>query len=145
MSDWSAEVIDAQLLVCFGFFKKKTAYELRISDWSSDACSSDLGRAAGAAAAARGELIRAFYSFVMPDLSRHPRPNRRHRSGGLDPGTSTGRRKISAAYSERNPCGYALPSRIATTDCVMWPITAMRSTRRSSPRVWEIARGELYR
>src|SRR3546814_3494996 len=24
------------------FFKKKTAYELRISDWSSDVCSSDL-------------------------------------------------------------------------------------------------------
>src|SRR3546814_9080427 len=26
------------------FFKRKTAYELRISDWSSDVCSSDLGR-----------------------------------------------------------------------------------------------------
>src|SRR3546814_8392293 len=26
----------------FFFFKQKTAYELRISDWSSDACSSDL-------------------------------------------------------------------------------------------------------
>src|SRR3546814_19858201 len=29
------------------FFKQKTAYEMRISDWSSDVCSSDLaGRAA---------------------------------------------------------------------------------------------------
>src|SRR3546814_8719122 len=28
-------------LFCF-FFKKKTAYEMRISDWSSDVCSSDL-------------------------------------------------------------------------------------------------------
>src|SRR3546814_1142302 len=26
----------------FVFFKQKTAYELRISDWSSDVCSSDL-------------------------------------------------------------------------------------------------------
>src|SRR3546814_9038864 len=26
------------------FFKQKTAYELRISDWSSDVCSSDLPR-----------------------------------------------------------------------------------------------------
>src|SRR3546814_5531988 len=26
----------------FFFFKQKTAYELRISDWSSDVCSSDL-------------------------------------------------------------------------------------------------------
>src|SRR3546814_6349583 len=29
----------------FFFFKHKTAYEMRISDWSSDVCSSDLGRA----------------------------------------------------------------------------------------------------
>src|SRR3546814_7795289 len=28
----------------FVFFKQKTAYEMRISDWSSDVCSSDLGR-----------------------------------------------------------------------------------------------------
>src|SRR3546814_10100123 len=27
------------------FFKQKTAYEMRISDWSSDVCSSDLGAA----------------------------------------------------------------------------------------------------
>src|SRR3546814_6513382 len=32
------------LCVCFFFFKQKTAYEMRISDWSSDACSSDLCR-----------------------------------------------------------------------------------------------------
>src|SRR3546814_6650054 len=30
-------------LCCFFFFKQKTAYEMRISDWSSDVCSSDLG------------------------------------------------------------------------------------------------------
>src|SRR3546814_4671949 len=28
----------------FFFFKQKTAYEMRISDWSSDVCSSDLPR-----------------------------------------------------------------------------------------------------
>src|SRR3546814_7869346 len=28
--------------MCFLFFKQKTAYEMRISDWSSDVCSSDL-------------------------------------------------------------------------------------------------------
>src|SRR3546814_2518865 len=28
--------------ICVFFFKQKTAYELRISDWSSDVCSSDL-------------------------------------------------------------------------------------------------------
>src|SRR3546814_6334164 len=31
------------LVLCFVFFfKQKTAYEMRISDWSSDVCSSDL-------------------------------------------------------------------------------------------------------
>src|SRR3546814_5472643 len=34
------------LILCvyffFFFFKQKTAYEMRISDWSSDVCSSDL-------------------------------------------------------------------------------------------------------
>src|SRR3546814_19745161 len=36
------------LMLCFVFFKQKTAYEMRISDWSSDVCSSDLAeRAAG--------------------------------------------------------------------------------------------------
>src|SRR3546814_308611 len=29
-------------IFCFFFFKQKTAYEMRISDWSSDVCSSDL-------------------------------------------------------------------------------------------------------
>src|SRR3546814_9925851 len=28
--------------MCFFFFMQKTAYEMRISDWSSDVCSSDL-------------------------------------------------------------------------------------------------------
>src|SRR3546814_8904286 len=34
--------------LCFFFFKQKTAYEMRISDWSSDVCSSDLYRVARA-------------------------------------------------------------------------------------------------
>src|SRR3546814_9184925 len=39
------------VMVCcymfFFFFKQKTAYEMRISDWSSDVCSSDLADLAG--------------------------------------------------------------------------------------------------
>src|SRR3546814_5832617 len=30
------------MMLCYFFFKQKTAYEMRISDWSSDVCSSDL-------------------------------------------------------------------------------------------------------
>src|SRR3546814_828799 len=45
-------------ILCFFFFKQKTAYEMRISDWSSDVCSSDLQhqRARLARAVGRGEL-----------------------------------------------------------------------------------------
>src|SRR3546814_4145681 len=41
-------IFTSKILVCrllfmfFFFFKQKTAYEMRISDWSSDVCSSDL-------------------------------------------------------------------------------------------------------
>src|SRR3546814_2289578 len=35
-------LLDVFILFFFFFFKQKTAYEMRISDWSSDVCSSDL-------------------------------------------------------------------------------------------------------
>src|SRR3546814_9547085 len=51
----------------FFFFKQKTAYEMRISDWSSDVCSSDLvetaqqlaveGEAVGIVGVGRGEEV----------------------------------------------------------------------------------------
>src|SRR3546814_5583673 len=47
------------------FFKQKTAYEMRISDWSSDVCSSDLRRPLHL-----GRLARARF------LSRAPREMR---------------------------------------------------------------------
>src|SRR3546814_227287 len=54
-------------LIVFFFFKQKTAYEMRISDWSSDVCSSDLdgvivaveegGSVPAGALDCRGELL----------------------------------------------------------------------------------------
>src|SRR3546814_2963744 len=41
------------------FFKQKTAYELRISDWSSDVCSSDLPTVVVDSAQRRGGAERA--------------------------------------------------------------------------------------
>src|SRR3546814_2255559 len=35
-------LLSCLFLIFFFFFKQKTAYEMRISDWSSDVCSSDL-------------------------------------------------------------------------------------------------------
>src|SRR3546814_1292431 len=42
ISDWIEHVFSSYLIF---FYKQKTAYEMRISDWSSDVCSSDLARA----------------------------------------------------------------------------------------------------
>src|SRR3546814_2929943 len=36
-------MLSCLVVFVFFFFKQKTAYEMRISDWSSDVCSSDLG------------------------------------------------------------------------------------------------------
>src|SRR3546814_8215306 len=43
-------VVDSSVVLFF-FFKQKTAYEMRISDWSSDVCSSDLPELHAAASA----------------------------------------------------------------------------------------------
>src|SRR3546814_1335465 len=57
----------------FFFFKQKTAYEMRISDWSSDVCSSDLSRALAPGGALRGrstvgrrlnDSSSAFFAFL---------------------------------------------------------------------------------
>src|SRR3546814_8857031 len=66
------------------FFKQTTAYELRISDWSSDVCSSDLGRAEEADREddCRGEQLRGHADDI--EVARAPR----EQSGepGLDEG-----------------------------------------------------------
>src|SRR3546814_7668234 len=52
------------------FFKQKTAYEMRISDWSSDVCSSDLTerREASAAQTQAGNMADLFADFNgLPD------------------------------------------------------------------------------
>src|SRR3546814_11573104 len=43
----------------FFFFKQKTAYEMRISDWSSDVCSSDLAHKFGSQDQALDALVAA--------------------------------------------------------------------------------------
>src|SRR3546814_4528194 len=54
------------------FFKQKTAYEMRISDWSSDVCSSDLrggGRSSARETAMRvaaGGIARKVLDHVLP-------------------------------------------------------------------------------
>src|SRR3546814_3431754 len=65
----------------FFFLKQKTAYEMRISDWSSDVCSSDLAAAderlceafhAFQAKADRRQLLHAYLGFPFYDLATLP-------------------------------------------------------------------------
>src|SRR3546814_8791503 len=57
----------------FFFFKQKTAYEMRISDWSSDVCSSDLR---GHPAAMRGSQRPGGRDRRSPLHRRQPRRSR---------------------------------------------------------------------
>src|SRR3546814_15254745 len=60
------------------FFKQKTAYDMRISDWSSDVCSSDLDRKS------------AFRQYVAfgEHFAHDDRAQRRHRRGLHHEGTA---------------------------------------------------------
>src|SRR3546814_3216438 len=73
MVDLSCSVV---FIVVLFFFKQKTAYEMRISDWSSDVCSSDLDAVTDRRypdIGEAGQLHRAV-QFVDQLLRRHPRP-----------------------------------------------------------------------
>src|SRR3546814_5321758 len=56
--------------ICVFFFKQKTAYEMRISDWSSDVCSSDLIDLDHAPPAQNASLT-AFYHQTWWRYSKH--------------------------------------------------------------------------
>src|SRR3546814_1549794 len=52
----------------FFFFKQKTAYEMRISDWSSDVCSSDLSSSAVTAVLLMQAVVAQQFSFSAYDV-----------------------------------------------------------------------------
>src|SRR3546814_3892468 len=56
----------------FFFFKQKTAYEMRISDWSSDVCSSDLGKSTIANLVEKKLLAMGHHTYLLDgDNVRH--------------------------------------------------------------------------
>src|SRR3546814_2648050 len=62
--------VDVFMLFSFFFFKQKTAYEMRISDWSSDVCSSDLyGLRSGSAFGHLGFLTVLCWADPSRDIS----------------------------------------------------------------------------
>src|SRR3546814_5098694 len=58
------------------FFKQKTAYEMRISDWSSDVCSSDLSYSSFPRNAPPAPSSRAGGIALLLPGARHPFPDR---------------------------------------------------------------------
>src|SRR3546814_6658421 len=82
--------------IFFFFFKQKTAYEMRISDWSSDVCSSDLHAAVRAYLAILGKEIidRHFPHFFGNHFSIE-------RTGGLRRFQIMENRRINARSEER--------------------------------------------
>src|SRR3546814_1251340 len=117
----------------FFFFKQKTAYEMRISDWSSDVCSSDLEpffpRCAGPHLPGRRALADEVQGGMpRPELLRGLLPAPRHRPADLraarrDPpairrrmrnpdfqdAEGRNRRLISGFLDKRRLCGQAPP------------------------------------
>src|SRR3546814_17783753 len=99
---------------CFFFFKQKTAYEMRISDWSSDVCSSDL-RLSDAPYFAGDEfttadIIMAFplttmRLFVPRDISAYPNLRSEERRVGKEC-VSTCRSRWSPYHSKKNHITY---------------------------------------
>src|SRR3546814_3301321 len=83
-------MVTALVVFFFFFFKQKTAYEVRISDWSSDVCSSDLRviarppLAQATAAAAHRQIIQAQSQFARRMFERaHRLLNPTDRTGHL--------------------------------------------------------------
>src|SRR3546814_9136492 len=70
----------------FCFFKQKTAYEMRISDWSSDVCSSDLEGVLAlfrtGHAVLRPALIRRADQQCVGDSAEFALRGRQHHLGG---------------------------------------------------------------
>src|SRR3546814_1558602 len=99
-------------MLVFFFFKQKTAYEMRISDWSSDVCSSDLQHGLA------GEI---------EELVGHGR--------SLSLKTGAVRRRAEADRGARSPCRAPARRRARRREAVP-PAPAAPSVagRRASPR-----------
>src|SRR3546814_946839 len=113
------------LCVClfgfFFFFKQKTAYEMRISDWSSDVCSSDLGlRAWFDGRFERGMLTSANERHVSgPACNLRGRSEHSaHKSGSADRLVSVRSGSTPRGSGSTGPGGRRSEERRVGTECV---------------------------
>src|SRR3546814_7986664 len=77
------------VIICLFFFKQKTAYEMRISDWRSDVCSSDLPSSAAASAGSGRRAMETAASAASHAVMRRD-PGSRGRSGARPSGRHDG-------------------------------------------------------
>src|SRR3546814_10790955 len=82
----------------FFFFKQKTAYEMRISDWSSDVCSSDLKKDA-----VKCQRLAPPFAVGQRDVARAIGGGQRQRAGDQD---RFQRGKIGRASCRERVCQY---------------------------------------
>src|SRR3546814_8437437 len=100
-SHWYICATPICLCFFFFFFKQKTAYEMRISDWSSDVCSSDL---------------RPYHRLSRQYLAGgHSRRSRRRAEGDLprrqDAGGADGNQLVEREAETYAPASFCSPTR----------------------------------
>src|SRR3546814_4543637 len=94
----------------FFFFKQKTAYEMRISDWSSDVCSSDLSRLLPDAHDSGRRLpaeARRLRRILRPAFARYLPPRARARRTDLPAVLPMGRRLVRRRLRHLDEIGRA--------------------------------------
>src|SRR3546814_6391497 len=125
------------------FFKQKTAYDLRISDWSSDVCSSDLVAQLGGEGIDQAALDTGLrdHAFALPrvfDAGRvaPARDHRLERRPGVAPGevlapadVEAAVRRLQRRYVQAAFAQHALPGTVGSE---LRPAADRKSTRLNS-------------
>src|SRR3546814_20307007 len=125
--------VNSLFVFLFCFFKQKTAYEMRISDWSSDVCSSDL---LAACEACPGAV--ACRNWSVAGHRRHdlPPPLRR---GPLQPHLTA--RALVTPWSPFGRPEEAGPSLLLLFYCFYWMVRTPRSADGRVGKEWGRACG----
>src|SRR3546814_4210433 len=124
----------------FFFFKQKTAYEMRISDWSSDVCSSDLSEISSPERSER-VFLRELMDGGRRRVRAHGALNGRVREIAVDEGRGQAAQfpgGIDAAHSKRrNARNAGCPLAEQTAGCAKASIC---SERRALAEISEVRR-----
>src|SRR3546814_9867486 len=102
-------VAAGSVVLMFFFFKQERAYEMRISDWSSDVCSSDLAQChegiAGRPRKAPDQDVVGLAQAAAGNLAQHPEQHVMGDQGGGD-ADRRGQREIGRASCRERECQY---------------------------------------